>query len=282
MAAGRRLMAALSLVVVAGACGDSGGGAGTTPAPTTSLAPSTTSTTVPATTAPPTTSTTTTTTLASTTTTVPPTTTTSVAAASAQADLAAFFTAAEALDADIAAAAEAFNAGFDPDGPDEIISTEAIIAVQPLSTAPVADAIPAGLAPDLEAAVLAVFADLDSRIAALRGATERLQFDGPVDDALLCLGFGSTSNARFDDDLARARTLAATAPAPTAAADSKEAGILSVRLELIRLLDVGCDSCGGATYDEPFSVDWEGRTIEGVEFTASFDGARWVVEIFAC
>ena len=149
--------------------------------------------------------------------------------------------------------------------------------------------IPAGFSPDLERAVLAVYADLDSRIASLRGGA-----DWAVDDpqyALECLDFGAQSFARFPSDLAIAQSLAAQEPPPAAAADSVAAGVLAVRLDWIHGLNWGCAGCGGAAVDlsvpidQSLPVDWGARRLgpdAGVEFEATFDGSRWDVLIYAC
>lgn len=196
--------------------------------------------------------------------------------------LAGFFAAARDLDARIAAAATGFNAGFDPEGP--TLDPAALPAIEALDAAPLGRLIPAGMASNLETAVLAVYTDLDSRIAALQRGAFSVEWAEDAEQVLFCLRNGSASNARFDADLAAAERLAADAPTPTSAPDSPAAGILQVRLEAIRLWNWGCDSCGGATYDAPLSVDWEGRTIDEhqVGFSATFDDGRWRIEIAAC
>ncbi|MEE8331883.1 MAG: hypothetical protein V3R84_08930 [Acidimicrobiia bacterium] len=277
------LLATLSLMA---ACGD-------TATTTSALAPLTTATTAvattagPATTQPaPTVTTTAPTTAAPTTTTTTPLpTTTTLAGPSAADDLAAFFTAAERLDVEISEAATLFNAGFDADA--GTLSIAAQNAIAALSTAPITAVFPAGLDVDLETAVLAVYADLESRIAALDGGGRYLNFppgvEPDVEFTMLCLGLGSDSNARFDDDLAAARVLAALSPRPTAADDSAEAGILAVRIETIRSMNWGCDSCGGVVITDPIPVDWEGQTVvDGVGFDSTFVGGSWDILIYAC
>ena len=133
--------------------------------------------------------------------------------------------------------------------------------------------------------MLAVYADLESRIASLDGGVRYLNQGeySDVEGTLLCLGFGSDSNARFDADLAAARALAAVSPLPSAAPDSAEAGVLAVRLETIRLMNWGCDSCGGVVVEDPIPVDWVGQTvIGGPEFEATFGGGLWEILIYAC
>lgn len=243
--------------------------AATTTEPGTVAAPTATSTTTTTTSAPATTTTTTTV--------RPP----------AAGSLGRFLAAARDLDTEIRAAADLFNAGFDPDT--GALSDEARTAIAALTGKPgiAAQLVPAGLSVDLETAALAVYADLNSRVHALRGAEARLPQE-PAEDvgseyAMECLRNGSVSAARFDDDLAAADRLAGGAPIPTASPDSDEAGVLAVRIEAIDLMNSGCDACGGVEYDEPIPVDWAGRFLaDGVGFTATFENDRWVIEIMAC
>jgi hypothetical protein len=279
----------LVVAMVAGGCGDDGvlfGGSDSTDAPvssdattstagdTTTVAETTTVTTAaPATTAtsaPPST----------TTTAAPLTTTTTAPAGPTAADtLAAFFAAAEDLNRRIRDAAAVFNAGFDEGA--GTIDPGVGPVVDALDTTPLRNLIPGGLSSDLETAVLAVFADLDSRISALAGGVRNTEW-GEVEWALDCLSNGGRSFDRYPADLAEARELAGREPPPTAAADSEAAGIVAVRLEAIHSMNWGCESCGGVEYDTPLSVDWAGRTIIGVEFEATYTGAGWDVVIAAC
>ncbi len=199
--------------------------------------------------------------------------------------LAPFFAAADRLDHEIAAAAAAFNSGYDADA--GTVSLAAQDAIRALRTSGVAAAIPPGMSADLERAVLAVYADLDSRIAALDGAIRYIPEGSTLlsmpEDVLPCLANGSGSKARFAADLATARSLAAREAAPTAGPDSVAAGVLAVRIDVIRLWNSGCDSCGGATYDETLPVDWEARLIEDrVSFEAEFSDGVWRVLVNAC
>lgn len=193
--------------------------------------------------------------------------------------LAAFFGAAEALDADIKEAAAAFNAGFDADAGTLDPAVEPI--VEALDARPLGSLIPAGLSLPLETAVLAAFTDLDSRIAALAGGTRYLDYPDR-EGALACLEGGGQAAARFPGDLAAARTLAGREAPPSAAPDSEAAGILAARLTAIHSMNWGCDSCGGLVYDGPIEVDWAGRTVAGVEFEATFSGGKWDIVIYAC
>jgi hypothetical protein len=102
-----------------------------------------------------------------------------------------------------------------------------------------------------------------------------------LDAALGCLGYGARSAARFGDDLDRARDLAADQPAPVAAPDSAEAGMVATRAAHIHGANWGCDCCGGMTYVEPMPIDREARILApgeiGAPFEASVDGAHWDV-----
>ncbi len=209
------------------------------------------------------------------------------AAGTAADALAPFFAAAERLDREIAAAAAAFNAGYDAGA--GTVSTEAQDAIRALDTEAVASAIPPGTSPDLERAVLAVYADLGSRIAALDGAIRSIPNGSTAipeperQHALDCLANGGRSKARFAADLASAKALAGREPSPTAGKDSVAAGVLAVRIDAIRLWNRGCDSCGGATYDETLPVGWEDRTVGGgVTFEAKLRDGAWQVTINAC
>lgn len=280
---GSGIVALAGLLLVATACAD--GEIATVAPEQATTSPS--EMTSPSTTEPATTTTARpTTTTGLTTTTLPPTTTTE--APSALDDLAVFFAAAEELDTEIAAAADVFNAGFDADA--ATLDVAAVAAITELSAAPISELIPAGMESDLEYAVLTVYTDLESRIAALDGATRNLDLDVDphvildLESALNCLSGGGESKARFAGDLAAARALASTSPPlSTVAPDSSQAGILAVRLDAIHLFNYGCDSCGGAEYEEPLPVDWEGRTVGNtVGFEAAFDGTQWQITIFAC
>ncbi|HSQ37626.1 MAG TPA: hypothetical protein VLS92_07025, partial [Acidimicrobiia bacterium] len=166
----RRLGAILALtVLLAAACGDE-----TVPFDTTQ--PDGATSTEASTSAAPSTSAGTTTTEGVTTTATAVTTTTAAPAPGPTAadTLAAFFAAAETLDADIRAAAVVFNDGFDADAGTLDPGVAAVVAA--LGAVPLGLLIPAGLSLDLETAVLAVFADLDGRISALAGGVRGVDY----------------------------------------------------------------------------------------------------------
>jgi len=210
--------------------------------------------------------------------TTPPTT---EPATTALESLESFFFAAEDLDVRIRDAAGVFNAGLDSDA----VTIDP--AVQPvldaLDATPLRYMIPAGLSPELEVAVLAVFADLDSRISAMQGGFRNIAHSGNLEWGLDCLANGGVSADRFPADLIRARSLAVLEPTPVAAPDSEAAGVLAVRLDVIQGMNWGCDSCGGAQYDAAVPVDWDaGTVLGGTEFEATFDGEHWDIMIYAC
>lgn len=282
MRAWKSIVPALVLLAVA-ACGDdsvlidNGGQAESSVAETSVPTPSTTTTTgadvtTTTTTPPPTTTTTTP---------PPPTTTTTTAppGPTAADTLAAFFAAAEDLDRRIRDAAGVFNAGFD----ESAVTLDPGVrpVVDALDVTPLRELVPGGLSSDLEPAVLAVFADLDSRISALAGGVRHVEVS-ELDWALDCLAHGGTSADRFPGDLSEAKDLAGREPPPTAAPDSEAVGIVTVRLEAIQSMNWGCDSCGGVQYDVPFDVDWAGRTVLGANFDAAYDGSAWDIVIYAC
>ena len=252
----------------------------TTEPTSTSTTVTTTSTSLPTTT---TTSTTTTTTTTST------TTTTTLPEPTALDQLAPFFEEADSLDRAIAAAAQVFNNGFDPEA--GTITQEAIDAIQALSGDALFAAIPPGIPKDLRTAALVVYADMTSRIAALSGAT---WLGGPesVDSAYFCLRLGRNSKARLPGDLEHLETLASETPSfEVEPVNSIAGGVLAVHKEVIRLINWGCGSCGGAVYTTPVEVNWRTRTISDDEghgsdwelpFTATFDGEQWVIETTAC
>ncbi|HSQ37097.1 MAG TPA: hypothetical protein VLS92_04295 [Acidimicrobiia bacterium] len=270
----RRLGAILALtVLLAAACGDEAD-------PFVTTQPDGTSSTEASTSVAPSTTAGTTTTEGVTTTTAATTTNAPAPGPSAADVLAAFVAAAEALDADIRAAAVLFNEGFDADA--GTLDPGVAPVVDALDAVPLGLLIPAGLSLELETAVLAVFTDLDGRISALAGGVRGVDYPD-MEFVLGCLTGGGPAATRFPDDLARARELAELEAAPAAAADSAEAGILAVRLTAVHSMNWGCDSCGGLEYDAPIEVDWAGQMVAGgVEFEAAFEEGAWQIIIHAC
>jgi hypothetical protein len=198
------------------------------------------------------------------------------AASSAAAGLAGFFDAARALDERIRAAAELFNAGYDPEA--GTVGGEAVDVIEALDATPVGRLVPGGLPVELEAAVLRVFAHLDSRVSALRHGMEIAVASG---DPLHCFGLGGESAARFAADLRTAEELASAAPGSVSAPGSPESGMAAVRVAYIHGANWCCDSCGGYVYDTPLGVDWGGRVLApgqiDAPFEAVYNGEYWQV-----
>ena len=228
--------------------------------------------------------TTTTTTTPSTTTTTTAPTTTTTRGPSAEDALGDFFAAAREADQEIAAAAEAFNAGFDAE--EGTLTAEAKQTVIDLDIGRIDWLIPAGLSIELETAALTVYSDLISRQAALYGAGAYLDpyldpefAEQNLEYVITCLGYGHAANARFDDDLTEAiRQSRLEAPPPSLAPDSAEAGILAVRAQSIVGYNTCCASCGGYIYTEPIPVDWDNREEF---FDAEFVDGHWQIGLRA-
>lgn len=240
--------------------------------------------------------TTTTTVVPPTTTTTEPSTTSRVTTATALGPSAAdtlddFFVAVLAADDGIAAAAQVYNAGFDE--VEGTLTAEAKEVVMGLEIGNLGWLIPAGLSIDLETAVLTVYSDLVSRAAGLLGGAAYLQPEPDPNEefnrqnleyAMVCLGHGHDANARFDADLAEAVRLAQSEiPPPPLAPESKEAGVLAVRVAYIDGANGG-DNCGGFIYTEALPVDWENRAVDAetrVGFDAEFVDDHWQIRLHA-
>ena len=208
----------------------------------------------------------------------------------AEDSLSGFFDEAQVLDEAIASAAQIFNNGFNPET--GTISPQAVEAISALSAEALFRSIPSGIPRELRTAALVVYADMTSRIASLAGATRSASYDEFVDIAYDCLHNGRNSNARLPKDMERLRMLASIyPPIEFKSPDSIEAGVLAVHQEIIRLMNWGCDSCGGAIYTNPVDVNWKTRIITDpagddpdwkLPFTAIYDGESWIIETPAC
>ena len=232
-----------------------------------------------------------TTTQGSTATTVAPTTS---SRPSALDGLSAFFDAAAGVDVRLRQAATAVNAHATANG---FALDQATRDTMDAADPSVAEAaIPAGLPPDLERAVLVVYNDLVSRRSALTGALR----DDPT-MAHDCLKNGAAPSAGFGADVAAARSLAAASPALTPVApQSAAAEELAVRFAWIDEVNNGCASCGGMVirelvpvtiYTAPTAPPLYDRTFDGqidsgtssVYFTAGYvPGTGWKVVLNAC
>jgi len=133
-----------------------------------------------------------------------------------------------------------------------VLDPATVAAVKAIDTKAVVRAIPGGLNPHQLRSVLQVYADLSSRRAALNRVTEYAS-DSPLPrgstdakDLLTCLGHGTAAAARFADDLAAARALAAaSAPVKVAPARSRLTAEVAIRAHGIDLANNGCGECGG-------------------------------------
>jgi hypothetical protein len=215
-------------------------------------------------------------------------------ASTAAADLAPFFAAAEAADARIRAAAAAVNRGVGPTSTHFARSTRDLILAS--SPRQAGRAVPAGLTPALQRAVLLVYSELVARSAAFNmvDTTRTLPLSAGESVRLLdALRAGSVIARRYPADLAAARALAqASPPLRTVRPDSRPAAELALQIALINGENTGCGSAGGHLYPGPRPVRWEtvvtdvGRfdgTIGGIMFAATYTVAGgWRVELNAC
>lgn len=206
---------------------------------------------------------------------------------SAANDLAGFFKEATYADTRLRTAAAAYNADLGPDGMPRN-SRDAGITIAIAKPLPAADAIPANLPPALLRATLAVLNDLDVRWRALQIQPDRAS-------TLECLRNGTAAAKRFPKDLAAARTLAAaTPPIRPAAANSRPAEEVAVRIADLFLNNGGCGSCGTAPFGGLQPIVWKKTpatssqpasdgTIRTIPFTATYDGTHsWTVVLNAC
>lgn len=211
-------------------------------------------------------------------------------------DLAPFFAAAEAADARIREAASAINRGI---GTSTVhIGRPAVEMIKASRPDAVAEAIPAGLEPDLQRAVLLVHSDLVARSAAFNWAWERASdtlsvTDPHVAHMLDALRQGSAIARRYPRDLAAARSLAGSSPPVRAVrADSRRAAELALHIAWIRLNNTGCGTSGGYVYTTPMPIVWKrimadigpfDGTIGSVRFGVNYGPGRgWQVELNAC
>lgn len=216
--------------------------------------------------------------------------------ANAAAALSRFFTAATTLDAQLHDAATAINGT----GPPWTAVTEPVARkVRAADLVPVGRAIPAGMPRELVRSVVLVYSDLVSRRYAMADFAHALRVDPHVtptsDDLLRNLHNGHAAAARFESDLAAARSLAATIPAfPARPADSRQAAEVAVVVQFVGLANGGCDSRGGHVFTTPPSIVWQRApfypggpmadgTVAGIRFQADHQSdGTWRVNINAC
>jgi hypothetical protein len=218
---------------------------------------------------------------------------------SAMEDLAAFLSAAATLDGQLHEAAAAINAAGPPWTD---VDPELADLVSAAELEPVAQAVPAGLPPDLLQSVILVYSDLASR----RYAMASFEITPPetglsrgeiLEQVLLSeLGNGHEAAARFDADLAATRSLAvATPPIAAVPADSRLVAEKLLLVQFVGLGNAGCNARGGVVLTELPVITWAppswnpdadgtiGRPGSAIDFNADFgpDGT-WHIAINAC
>jgi hypothetical protein len=214
---------------------------------------------------------------------------------SASAAVAPFLAAARDADAALTAAANAVNSSYH--GAVVTFEPSTVDLVAAARPSAVAAAIPAGLDPALERALLLVYSDLDSRYAALHGESCVMVGTFPVKQIdPHCFVAGHAAAVRTDGDLATVEALADTSPAPPKLpVGSPATAEPAVRAGYIEGNNEGCGSHGGFLATDPIEVHWAASPTEagpgdslegdagGVHFTATFAGAAgWTVHFLAC
>jgi hypothetical protein len=229
---------------------------------------------------------------ASTSTTAPPT-------LSAATQLAAFFAAAQHADSQFHHAAALING--DITATSMRFTPATIAAVRGIGLASVAAALPPGLPTEMLREVLVIYGDLASCIDALNavqmyGSSGRQLPIGSsqAQSVLRGLRNGTPAAARFNGDLAAARTLAQHTPRVTVAApDSRAALELALRLQSISLRNSCDEEFGGYAPTSLETIVWQPGTgqhsshyqglVGGVRFTADYTVQHgWTINIHAC
>jgi hypothetical protein len=220
---------------------------------------------------------------------------------SAADQLAGFFAAAALADQQIRHASGLINGGFR--GEVIVLDPATVAAVKAIDTKAVVRAIPGGLTPRQLRSVLQVYADLSSRRAALNRVLEYAS-DSPLPrtstnakDLVACLGHGRVAAARFADDLAASRALAAaSAPVQVAPTRSRLTAEVAIRAHVIELPNNGCGECGGVVprpvvlhpivwkrVDQGPGSVWDGTIATTGLFTARYvPGQGWDTNLNAC
>lgn len=204
--------------------------------------------------------------------------------------LAPFFTRAAALDRQLNAAAAAINAAGPPwTAADPAVERKVRAAELP----PVAAAVPAGMSHDLQQSVVLVLSDLASRRAALtsfQSMPPAAPHNGTA-NLLSELRNGHAAAARFDRDLAAARSLAsASSPIALVPRDSRLVAEVLLLVRYVETANAGCDSRGGVVVTQLPAITWgsvprspdANGTIGGIAFAAKFQDNGWTVNLYAC
>ena len=218
----------------------------------------------------------------------------SATAGSAALALAPFFAAVDEIDGRLKAAAVAVNAGLGEQ--DATFDRSTIDLVDAAGPWPAADAIPAGLDPATQQAVLLVYSDLVSRFGALRGG-DCLQVGTVPRDSLNadCFVRGHAAKIRMPGDVQDAQALAEASLIGTPDPGSREAAEVLLRIEYINKANLGCGTMGGFIATDPILVEWSSEPsgdptlpptdgkVNGVRFRATFDETTgWSIELLAC
>lgn len=205
-----------------------------------------------------------------------------------------FFAAVDEIDGRLGVAAAAINAGMSDEY--ATFDRQTIDTVDAAAPWPAAHAIPAGLDPATEQAVLLVYSDLASRFGSLRGG-DCLEV-GTVPRSSLnadCFARGHVAKVRMPGDVDAARAVAESSAFVAMSPDSQAAAEVLLRVEYINKANMGCGTMGGYIATEPIPVEWSGEpsgdptlpptdgNVNGVLFRASYaDPAGWTVELLAC
>ncbi|WP_420122738.1 hypothetical protein [Nakamurella sp.] len=205
-----------------------------------------------------------------------------------------FFAAVSDIDARLQTAAAAVNAGI---GEQEVtIDRSTVDLVEAAAPWPAADAVPAGLDPATEQAVLLVYSDLVSRYGSLNG-DDCLQVGTVPRESLGpdCFLRGHDAKVRLPDDIDAAQAAAAASGITPADPDSAAAAEVRLRLMYINKANLGCGTTGGFRATAPLPVVWASEpssdpalpptdgTVGGIRFRAEYDpSAGWIVDLLAC
>ncbi|MFG1913136.1 hypothetical protein [Kribbella sp. NPDC048928] len=222
--------------------------------------------------------------------TAPANTPTTAPGRSAAAALAPFFTRADALDRQLKAAAAAINAA----GPPWTAADPAVERkVRAADLQPVAAPIPAGMKHDLQQSVVLVLSDLASRRAALtsfQNMPPGTPHSGTA-NLLSELRRGHVAAARFDRDLAAARSMASvSSPIAVVPRDSRLVAEVLLLVRYVETANAGCDSRGGAVITHLPAITWGAvpdspeadGTAGGIAFDAAFERNAWTIDLHAC
>lgn len=205
-----------------------------------------------------------------------------------------FFAAVDEIDGRLRTAAAAVNAGLSGDTATFDRSTiDTIDAAVPW---PAADAIPSGLDPATEQAVLLVYSDLTSRFGALAGG-DCVQAGTVPRESLGadCFVRGHEAKVRMPGDIRAARAAAAASAFEPPDPNAPEAAEVLLRIEYINKANLGCGTVGGFIATDPIPVEWASEPssdptlpptdgkVNGVRFRATYtESDGWTVDLPAC